>query len=109
MVVEAVEEATLLVAVYRVVGRVEVEDDLLQRLGVGAEKVLDEPALDPVVVVADLLVALVGADDRCSELEPVELALARERMAAVARSLSMTMRQSVEEFSEARIRAGTCP
>ena len=43
-VVVAVEEPTFLVPVQRIVGRIEVEHDLLRRLGVGVEKQVDEAA-----------------------------------------------------------------
>ncbi len=45
-VVVAVEEPALLVAVQRIVSRVQVEHDLLRRLAVRVEKEVDEQPLD---------------------------------------------------------------
>ena len=42
MIVVAVEEAALLLAVDRVVGGVEVEDQVLGRLGVGGDELVDQ-------------------------------------------------------------------
>ena len=56
-VVVAVEEPAFLMAVQRVVGGVEVENDLLGRPGVRLEEEIDEQRLDRRRVVADLLVA----------------------------------------------------
>jgi hypothetical protein len=41
-----VEEAALLVAMQRVVGGIEVEDDLPRRTGMGIEKQIDQPGFD---------------------------------------------------------------
>jgi hypothetical protein len=51
------EEAAFLVAVQRVVGSVEVEDDLLWRLLVGFEEEIDEQAFDRGRIVAHLVIA----------------------------------------------------
>jgi len=45
-VVIAVEEPALLAAMQGIVGRVEIELDLLGRLGVGAQEQIDEQPLD---------------------------------------------------------------
>ena len=45
-VVVAVEEATFLVPVQRIVGRIQVEHDLLRRPAVRVEKEVDEQPLD---------------------------------------------------------------
>ena len=47
MVVIAVEEPPLLMAVHGVVGGVEVEDQMLRRLGVGGDELIDEDLGDP--------------------------------------------------------------
>ena len=67
-VVVAVEEPGLLMAVQRVVGRVEVEDDLSGRPVVRLEEQVDEQGLDRRSVVADLLVA---GGDLAREFQPV--------------------------------------
>ena len=54
------EEAALLVAVQRVVGGVEVEDDALGRRGMRLQEQRYEQALDCARVVADLVVAAGG-------------------------------------------------
>jgi hypothetical protein len=70
------EEPAFLVAVQRVVGGVEIEDDLARRCLVRGEEEVDEQALDGGAVMADLMVAR-GSDRRM--LEPVQRALAGER------------------------------
>jgi hypothetical protein len=54
-IVIAVEEAPLLVPVQRVIARVEVENDLLRRLGVRLEEEIDKQAFDRRPVIADLV------------------------------------------------------
>ena len=78
-VVVAVKEPTLLVAVQRIVGGVEIEHDLLRRPIVGVEEHLHEQRLDRRTVVGDPAVA-VGC--RGAVFQPVERALAGERRAA---------------------------
>ena len=56
-VIIAVEEAAFLVAVQRIVGGIEVEDDLFGRLLLSLEDEVDEQALDCGRMVADLVVA----------------------------------------------------
>ena len=80
-VVVAVEEAAFLVAVQRVVGGIEVENDLLGRRLVRFEEEVDEQAFDRRAVVPDLVVAR-GLGRRV--LEPVQGALAGERRAILA-------------------------
>ena len=70
------EEAAFLVAVQRVVGGVEIEDDPAWRRLVRVEEEVDEQALDRFAVMADFMVAR-GADR--GVLEPVQRALAGER------------------------------
>jgi hypothetical protein len=76
-----VKEATFLMAVQRVIGGVEIEDDLLGRRRVRFEEQVDEQAFDRRAVVADLVVArrLGGR-----VLETVQGALAGERRAVRA-------------------------
>ena len=80
------EEAAFLVAVQRIIGRVEVENDLPRWRLVRLEEEVDEQPLDRRAVVADLLVAL-GVEGRV--LEPVERALAGERGAVLAPRLEL--------------------
>jgi hypothetical protein len=56
VVVVAVEEASLLMAMQRVVGGIEVKNDLWRRRGVRVEKEIDEQTLDLRRVIADLVV-----------------------------------------------------
>ena len=56
-VVVAVEEAPFLVAMQRVVGGVEIEDDLLRRACVGLDKEVDKHPLDCRRIMADLVIA----------------------------------------------------
>ena len=78
----AVEEATFLGAVQRIVGGIQVEHDLLGRRRVRVEEQLDEQPLDRGRVVADLVVARRLPGRRV--LEPVEGRLAGQRRAAGA-------------------------
>lgn len=83
--VVAVEKPTRLLAVQRIVGRVEVQHDrLARRRGMRIQKRVDEEVLDLRAVGEDLLVAAlrIGADRR--QLHSVERALARQRLAGVA-------------------------
>src|SRR6516164_1208042 len=84
LLVITVEEAARLIAVDRVVGGVEVQDDLLRRHGVGLEEQVDEESLDGASAARDLLVPalLVGPDG--GQLEPVEGALAGQGFTLVA-------------------------
>jgi len=73
-----VEEASFLVTVQRVVGRIEVEGDLLGRLAMGVQKQLDEEPLDRRRIMVDLVIA---ARLRTAQFEPVEGRLAGHRRA----------------------------
>lgn len=74
-VVIAVEEAAFLVAMQRVVGGVEVEDDLLGRGCVRVEKKLHQQALDCSAIVFD---AVIAAGLFAGVLQPVQSGLAGE-------------------------------
>ena len=56
-IVVSMEEPAFLVAVQRIVGGIEIEDDLFGRLLVGFEEELDEQAFSRPRVVADLVIA----------------------------------------------------
>jgi hypothetical protein len=85
ILVVAVEEASQLTTVDRVVGGVEVQDDALGRLGVGLEEEVDEKPFDVLSVADDLLVAALFAGGDGGQFEAVERALAGQRLAAIAR------------------------
>ena len=68
-VVIAVEEPAFLLAVQGIVSRVEIEDDLFGRPGVGVEEQIDEQPLDPSRIVADLVIA---GRDLARQFEPVQ-------------------------------------
>ena len=80
-IVIAVEEPAFLMAVQRVVGGVEVEDDLLGRPCVRLEEEVDEQRLDRRRVVADLVVA---GGDLARQFQPVQRRFARHRRAILA-------------------------
>ena len=80
-VVIAVEEAALLMAVQRVVGGVEIEDDLLRRAAMRLDEQVDQQPLDHRRIVADLVIA---GRQRPAELQPVQRRLARHRRAILA-------------------------
>ena len=63
------EELAFLVAVQRIVGGIEIEDDLLGRLLMGIEEEIDEQCLDRGWAVADLVITRrLGT----AEFQPVE-------------------------------------
>jgi hypothetical protein len=68
-IIIAVKEPAFLMAVQRIVGRVEVENDLFGRLCVPFEEEVDEQGLDRRRVVADLVVA---RGDLARPFEPIE-------------------------------------
>jgi hypothetical protein len=74
-IVVAVEEAAFLVAVQRIVGRIEIEDDLARGGGVAVEEEIDEQALDRRRIVTDLVIT---AGSRRRVLEPVQRAFTGE-------------------------------
>jgi hypothetical protein len=75
-----VKESPFLAPVQRIVGRVEVENDLCRRRAMRVDEQLDEQPLDRRNVVADLVIARRFASGRV--LEPVERALAGQRRTA---------------------------
>ncbi len=81
------EEPAFLVAMQRIVGGVEVENDLLGRRLVRLEEKVDEQALDRRRVVADLVIAVIRAER--GMFQPVERALAGERGAVLAPRLKL--------------------
>src|SRR5829696_4620084 len=74
----AAKGAAFLGTVDGVVGRVEIEDDLLGRVGVRLQEQLDEEPLDRRLVMRDLVIA---RRLRPAQLKPVQRALARNRSA----------------------------
>jgi hypothetical protein len=85
-IVVAVKEAALLMPVQRVVGGIEIEDDLFGRRRVSLHEQRDEQLLDRRAVVANLMVA---ARRQRRVLEPVERALSGERRAVLAPRLEL--------------------
>ncbi len=80
------KEPAFLMAVQRVVGRVEVENDLFGRLCVRLEEEVDEQGLDRRRIVADLVVA---RGDFARQFEPVERRFASHGRAVAAPSLEL--------------------
>ena len=75
------EEAAFLMAVQRVIGGVEIEDDLFGRAAMGLQKQIHQQRLDHRPVVADLVIAgRLGP----AQLEPVQRRLARHRRAILS-------------------------
>jgi hypothetical protein len=70
----------------RVVGGVDVKDDLLRRAAMGLKEQVDEQGLDPCPIVADLVVA---GRRRPAQFEPVQRRLARRRRAVLAPGLKL--------------------
>ena len=75
------EETPFLVAVQRVIGGVQIEDDLLGRAGVGIEEELDKHPLDRRPIMADLVI---GRDRLAAQFQPVERRFAGPRRAILA-------------------------
>ena len=85
-IIVAVEEAAFLMAVQRVVGGVEVEDDLLGRPVVRLEQQVDEQGLDRRGLMGNISV-LRGRLAR--QFQPVQRRFARHRRAILAPGLSL--------------------
>ena len=86
MSIVTVKETSFLLSVERRIGGVDIEDGLLGRFAVGFHEHVHQQALDRCGVAADLLVA-VGAVG--GAFQPVQRALARQRLAAVALLLAL--------------------
>lgn len=84
MTVIAVEEAPFLVAVQRVIGGVEIEPDLRGWGAIGVEEAVDQQAVHARGVGDDLFVTRAGIGLGRGELQAVERAGARQRLAPVA-------------------------
>jgi hypothetical protein len=82
-IVIAVKEPAFLIAMQRIVGRVEIENDLFGRPWVRLEEEVDEQGLDRRRVVADLVIT---RGDLARQFEAVEGRLARQRRAVAAPS-----------------------
>jgi hypothetical protein len=67
-VVVAVEKAAFLMAMQRIVGGIEIENDLPRRSGVGIDKQIDQQGFDRLRVVPDLVI---GGRLRLAQFEPV--------------------------------------
>ncbi len=83
LLVVALKEPTKLVAVDRIVGRVEVENDPRGRCLMGFEKEIGQERFHLAQVGRDLLVAAVLVGPRRREFESIERALAGQRLAAI--------------------------
>src|ERR1044071_438795 len=83
--VVAMEEAALLRAMDAVVGSIEVQDQLLGHLQVPVEEDLDEKSIHGLGIEHDTAVAVLLGFSGQSPLEPMQRALARQRLAAVSR------------------------
>ena len=92
-VVVAVKEASFLLPVQRIVGRVEVQDDALGYLVVAVEKQLDEEAVERLRVDRDAVVAIAGCLFGQTPLESIQRALAGQGRPAVALAFAITTRR----------------
>jgi hypothetical protein len=88
----AVGGAAELVAVDRVVGGVEVQDDPLGRSGVGLEEEVHEEAFDVAGAAGDLLVAAASIGTDGGQFQTIQGALAGQGLAAIATALSRPAR-----------------
>ena len=94
-VVVAVEKAAFLMAVQRIVGRIEIEHDRLGGFAVRIEKRVDQRPLDQGRRVRDPTIAV---DHGRAELQPVQRALARQ-----GRTPAVPRLQSTEHHAHDRI------
>ena len=85
-IVIAVEEPTLLMPMQRVVGGIQVEDDLPRRARVGLNKQIDHQSFDRLRVVPDLVI---GRRLWPAQFEPVEGRFAGHRRAFLRRAASL--------------------
>ena len=86
------EEPPLLLAVHRIVGRIEIKDDLVRRSLVRLQEQVDEEPLDGHRIVTDLVIA---RRLQAAQLQPVERRFAGHRRAILAarRELAREHRQ----------------
>ena len=80
-IVIAVEEPPLLLAVHRIIGRIEIKDDLVRRAPVRLQEQVDEEPLDGHRVVTDFVIA---RRLQSAQLQPVERRLAGHRRTILA-------------------------
>src|SRR5712671_401952 len=80
-VVISVEEPPLLHPVHRVVGRIQIEDDLARRALVRLQELVDKKPFDGYRIVTDLVIA---RRLKLAQLQPVQRRLARNRRAILA-------------------------
>src|SRR6185437_13583864 len=80
-IVVAVEEPSFLLAVQRIIGRIEIEDDLARRLLMRLQEQLDQQPLDRNRIVADLVIA---CRLQPAQLQPVQRRLSRNRCTVLA-------------------------
>jgi hypothetical protein len=94
-VVIAVKEAPFLMSVQRVVGGVEIEDDLLRPVLVRFQEQIDKQPLDPRPIPGDPVIA---RQLRPAQFQPVERALAGQR-----RTILATGRQLAGQHRHCRV------
>ena len=82
--VVAVKEPSFLVAMDRIVGGIQVQNDLRGLRFVGRDKRVDHPPVDLVAIHGDLLVPLLAIDLLCGQFQPVQRALACQRLSPVS-------------------------
>src|SRR2546430_13660191 len=82
-IVVAVIEPPLLVAVYRIVGGIRVQNDLQGRLLMRLQKMIDEQTIDRRVLPANLLVRVGAERTGGGELQPGERTPSRQRLAPI--------------------------
>ena len=80
------EEPVFLMAVQRILGGVEIEDDLLRRFGVGLQEQTNEQLLNGGRIMADLVIA---RGLRPAQFQPVERRFAGDRRAVPAPCLQL--------------------
>ena len=91
----AVEEAALLLAVQRIIGRIQIQPDLPGWLLAGLQEHIHQQSIEPIRIRCDLPVAIPRCRIRRRQLQTVQSARSGQRIAPVTRPLSMLSRQIV--------------
>jgi hypothetical protein len=94
-VVIAVEEPPLLHPVHRVVGRIQIEDDLARRALVRLQELVDEKPFDGDRIVTDLVIA--------RRLKPAQLQSVQRRLARNRRTILASRRELASQHRHHRI------
>ena len=80
----AMKESSLLLPVDRIVGGIEVQNDFFRRRFIGCDECIDHPAVNLVGIHRNFLVSFLRPHFGTGQLQPIQRALARQRLSPVA-------------------------